>query len=142
MAEKKNIKFYLILFLTGFFINLVWEISQMQFFAGKPGDMFIKGLYYCSQASVIDGITVVSIFFITSIILNSDNKLFYLLTAFLGAIAAVIFENVAFYLNLWSYKESMPIVPILEVGILPFVQLILLVPLSIFLANKIYFRTS
>lgn len=142
MADKQNIKFYLILFLTGFFINLVWEISQMQFFAGKPGDTFLEGLYYCSHASVIDGVTVISIFFIASIILNSDNILFYLLTAFLGALAAIIFENVAFHLKLWSYKESMPIVPLLDVGILPFVQLILLVPLSIFLANKIYFRTS
>ncbi|MGI8542997.1 MAG: hypothetical protein ACR2MD_05895 [Aridibacter sp.] len=114
----------------------------MQFFADKPGDTFLEGLYYCSHASVIDGVTVISIFFIASIILNSDNILFYLLTAFLGGLAAIIFENVAFHLKLWSYKESMPIVPLLDVAILPFVQLILLVPLSIFLANKIYFRTS
>ncbi len=140
MAEKKNIKFYLILFLAGFFINLVWEISQKQFFAGKPVDTFIEGLYYCSLASIIDGITVVSIYFISSLILKTDHKLFYLLTAFLGALCAIFFENVAFYLNLWSYKESMPMVPLVEAGILPFFQLILLVPLSIFLANKINMR--
>lgn len=112
----------------------------MQFFAGKPGDTFLEGIYYCSLASVIDGITVISIYFIASRILNSVNLYFYLLTALLGALSAVIFERIAFYFNLWSYKESMPMVPFIEVGILPFLQLILLVPLSIFLANKIYKR--
>lgn len=137
MTEKSKLKYYLILFLVGFSINLIWEISQMQFFAGKPGDTFLEGIYYCSLASVIDGITVISIYFIASRILNSVNLYFYLLTALLGALSAVIFERIAFYFNLWSYKESMPIVPFIEVGILPFIQLILLVPLSIFLANQI-----
>lgn len=140
MTEKSKLKYYLILFLVGFFINLIWEISQMQFFAGKPGDTFLEGIYYCSLASVIDGITVISIYFIASRILNSVNLYFYLLTGLLGALSAVIFESIAFYFNLWSYKESMPIVPFIEVGILPFIQLILLVPLSIFLANQIYKR--
>lgn len=140
MTEKSKLKYYVILFLVGFFINLIWEISQMQFFAGKPGDTFLEGIYYCSLASVIDGITVISIYFIASRILNSVNLYFYLLTALLGALSAVIFERIAFYFNLWSYKESMPMVPFIEVGILPFLQLILLVPLSIFLANKIYKR--
>jgi hypothetical protein len=138
MAKKSNLKFYLILFLLGFAVNLIWEISQMQFFAGKPGDTFLEGIYYCSLASVIDGITVILIYFIASRILSSVNLYFYLLTALFGALSAILFENIAFYFNLWSYKESMPIVPFIEVGILPFSQLILLVPLSIFLANKIY----
>lgn len=142
MWGKKFIKFYLTLLCTGFFINLIWEISQMQFFTGKPGDTFIQGVYYCSLASVIDAISVVSIYFISSLILDSDNKLFYFLTGILGALCAIIFEKAAFYLNLWSYKESMPMVPLIEVGILPFVQLILLVPLSIFLAKRIYPKTE
>lgn len=108
----------------------------MQFFAGKPGDTVIEGLYYCSLASVIDGITVVSIYFISSLILKSDHKLFYLLTAFFGAISSIVFENLAFYFNMWSYKESMPVVPLIRIGLLPFLQLILLVPLAMFLTNK------
>jgi hypothetical protein len=138
MLQKSKVKFYLILFFVGFAINLVWEISQMQFFADKPGDTFLEGLYYCALASIIDAVTVVSIYLIASIIIDSSKNSFYFLAAFLGALTAIIFENIAFYFKLWSYKESMPIVPLIEVGILPFIQLILLVPLSIFLANKIY----
>lgn len=137
MSGKKFIKFYLTLLGTGFFINLIWEIFQVQFFAGKPGDTFFQRVYFCALASVIDAITVVSVYFIASKIFAPYSKLFYFLAAFLGALCAIIFENVAFHLNLWSYKESMLMVPLVEVGILPFSQLILLVPLSIFLANKI-----
>lgn len=140
MPEKNKVKFYLLLFLIGFGINLIWEINQMSYFDGKPGDTYAEGIFYCSLASVIDGLTVISIYFIVAKILKSYTIYFYLLTAFLGALCAVIFENVAFSLKLWSYKESMLIVPFVDVGILPFVQLILLVPLSIFLTNLIYQR--
>lgn len=138
MVEKNNVKFYPILFLTGFAINLVWEINQMPYFAGKPGNTYAEGLFYCSLASIIDGLTVVSLCFLASRVFTINTLRFYLLAAFSGALCAVIFENIAFYLKLWSYRESMPIVPIIEVGFLPFIQLTTLVPLSIFLTDFIY----
>ena len=138
MVEKDNkFKFYLILFIVGFAINLVWEINQMPYFDGKPGDTYAEGIFYCSLASIIDGITIVSIYFLASKIFASETFRFYLLTALFGALCAIIFENFAFYFNLWSYKDSMPIVPFLEVGLSPFIQLITLTPLSIFLAQII-----
>ncbi len=140
MSEKSKSKFYLILFFVGFAINLVWEINQMPYFAGKPGDTYAEGIFYCSLASIIDGLTIVSIYFAASKLSRPDNLKFYVLTAIFGALAAIIFEKVAFYLKLWSYKESMPIVPFVEVGILPFVQLISLVPLSIFITKLIFPR--
>lgn len=138
MAEKDFVKFYSILFLTGFAINLVWEINQMPYFAGKPGDTYTEGLFYCSLASIIDGLTIVSIYFIASRLIMPNKLKFYLLTAFFGALCAVIFENIAFYFKMWSYQESMPIVPFIEVGLLPFIQLLTLVPISIFVAEKFY----
>lgn len=140
MYEKSKLKFYAILFSVGFTLNLIWEISQMSYFAGKPGSTLAEGVFYCSLASIIDGLTIISIYFVASRIFKPNDLKFYFLTAFFGALCAIIFENVAFYLKLWSYKESMPVVPLVEVGILPFVQLISLVPLSIFIANFIYRR--
>lgn len=140
MAERDFVKFYLVLFIVGFAVNLIWEINQMPYFAGKPGDTYAEGIFYCSLASIIDGLTVISIYFVASKIVKYKNFGFYLLTAIFGALCAVVFENIAFYLKWWSYKESMPVVPLIDVGVLPFIQLISLVPLSIFIANIIYRR--
>ncbi|MGB4989610.1 MAG: hypothetical protein WBO10_10275 [Pyrinomonadaceae bacterium] len=134
MPEKQTLKFYLILFSIGFALNLIWEISQMQFFAGKPGNSFLEGVYYCALASVIDGVTIILIYIVASRIINPNNLKFYILTAFFGAFCTIVFENIAFYLKLWSYEESMPIVTLFNVGLLPFVQLTSLVPFSIFIA--------
>ena len=140
MAGKSKLKFYSLLFIIGFAINWVWELNQMSYFAGKPGSNYAEGVFYCSLASIVDGVTILSIYFLASKIFKPASLKFYLLTCLIGALSAIIFENVAFYLELWSYKESMPIVPVIDVGLLPFVQLISLVPLSIFIANFIYRR--
>lgn len=76
----------------------------MPHFAGKPGSTYAEGVFYCSIASVFDGFTIISIFFLAGSIFNQKGWRFYLLTAFFGAISSIIFENIAFYFNMWSYK--------------------------------------
>jgi hypothetical protein len=137
MSDRKIPKFYLTLSLVGFTINLIWEINQMSYFSDKPGSTYLEGVFYCSLASIIDGLIIVLIYFFASKFFAVSNLGFYVLTAMLGGLTAIIFESFAFYLKLWSYKKSMPIVPFIDVGLLPFMQLILLVPLSIFLTNFI-----
>jgi hypothetical protein len=65
---------------------------------------------------------------------------FYLAAAFLGALCAVLFEWFAFRSGLWSYGEEMPVLPVIGTGLLPFVQLTLLVPLAIWLSLKLIQR--
>ena len=54
----------------------------------------------------------------------------------MGAACAVLFEWFALHLGLWSYGEQLIVVPFIGIGLLPFVQLTLLVPLAIWLAKK------
>lgn len=49
-----------------------------------------------------------------------------------GALSAVVFEKIAIYWGLWEYGD-MPIIPGLEVGLLPVLQFAIL-PLVSFLA--------
>lgn len=138
MAERRKLKFYLIIFLVGFAVNFIWEINQMPYFVGKPGSIYAEGIFYCGLASIIDGLTVILIYFLANKILKLNSLKSYLQIAIFAAFCSIIFENIAFYFNLWSYKENMPRVPLVGIGILPFVQLITLVPLSIFLTQKIF----
>jgi hypothetical protein len=42
----------------------------------------------------------------------------------------------------WSYLPSMPIIPFLNVGASPVLQMTILLPLSLFLAYKLLDRTN
>ena len=59
----------------------------------------------------------------------------YAVLATLGFAMAVIVERVASASGMWSYNEHMPMIPGLEVGLLPILQLTVLFPLSFAFAN-------
>ncbi len=52
----------------------------------------------------------------------------YVTGALLGGAIAVVFEWIALASGRWSYTKGMPLVPIANVGLWPFLQLIVLVP--------------
>jgi hypothetical protein len=50
---------------------------------------------------------------------------------------AFVAEWVAIELNFWSYNEKMPIVPVLEVGLSPFLAIVVNPILSFIITHKI-----
>lgn len=58
----------------------------------------------------------------------------YLVFVLLGAAAATLIEWLAITFDFWRYHGQMPIVPILGVGLYPFLQLTLLAPAALWLA--------
>ncbi len=139
MFGTSKLPFYVALLAVGFAVNLIWELSQMQFYAEKPGSSFADGVLYCSLASVIDAVSILMIYSIAKGFFNPKSFRFYFLASAIGALLSIIFESFAFYFRIWSYRQTMPIVPLLEIGLLPFVQLIALVPFSIAVVS-FYFR--
>ena len=81
--------------------------------------------------------TAFLIFWILRKIFSEIDWKFYLAAAGLGALTAIFFEQIAFTFNLWSYGEEMPLLPVLGTGLLPLVQLTVLVPLAIWLTVKL-----
>lgn len=124
------------LFVVAFGLNWIWEVSQT--FAFEMSGVSIgKMLFFCTFASVIDGIVTAAIFWVLQKLIADINWKFYLAAAGLGASSAVLFEQMAFTFDLWSYDEEMPVLPFLGTGLLPFLQLTILVPLAIWLTMRL-----
>jgi len=69
----------------------------------------------------------------------------YFLLAVMGFCIALMVEYKAAYLDRWDYTELMPIVPLLNVGLSPVLQMTVLLPLSVFCTIRVYnrfFRTT
>ncbi len=128
--------FYGTLFAAAFALNWIWEVSQT-FAFDMSGVSVGKMLLFCTFASVIDGIVTVIVFWLLAKFFKDINWKFFLGATVLGAISALFFEQMAFTFNLWSYDEEMPVLPILGTGLLPFLQLTILVPLAIWLTMKL-----
>jgi len=64
-----------------------------------------------------------------------------LVLAIIGFFFAVGIEQSALLLERWGYTDVMPIVPYLQVGLLPVLQMTLLLPLSIYLTKIIIYKS-
>ena len=129
-------KFYGTLFSVAFGLNWIWEVFQT-FAFDMSGVSVGQMLLFCTFASVLDAIVTVAIFWVLQKLTVVIGWKFYLFTAASGALCAVFFEQAAFMFNLWSYNERMPVLPFLGMGVLPVLQLMILVPAAIWLALKL-----
>ena len=136
LANNSALKFYGVLFAVSFGLNWIWEMAQMFAYAAEAGDSWTKSVLFCTLASVADAIITVAIDVFLKLLMKRDGVEFYLGAAVSGALCAVGFELFAFRFGLWTYSEQMIVLPVLGVGLLPFVQLTLLVPLAIWLTKK------
>ncbi len=140
---KSNWSFSAALFAVSFGLNWIWETAQMFAYAVKPAERWMHILRYCTLATVIDALVTIAIYSLLLRVLKppflsaAKQWKFYLAAAFLGAACAVFFEWFAFRFGLWSYGEQMPVLPVIGTGLLPFVQLTLLVPLAIWLSLRL-----
>lgn len=124
-------RFIFRLFMISTAVNYVWEMAQMPLYQ----DMSFAALsswLLCFRASLGDGLIIVAIWALGALLyrrgrwfrpLQSGPALFLLAS---GALIAVVIELHALAAERWSYSEMMPIIPWLEVGLSPFVQLLLL----------------
>lgn len=104
----------------------------------KTPDNRIEVFAFCTLAAVIDALVTIGIYAVLTRFYSDNRAIFYFFAAATGALCAVFFERLAFALGWWNYNEMMPIVPLLKVGLLPFVQLTMLVPLAIWLTKKFF----
>lgn len=125
---------YFTAFAVAFALNLVWENAHMPLYKNFSGDSssmsrFLRSLY----DSFMDGLTILSLYVALALVLQLrltwpfDAGFFqHALLAVLGAALATVIERRALKTGRWQYTERMPIVPYLQVGLSPLVQLMLL----------------
>jgi len=137
LSDKKSSgrSFYVYLAVISFALNWVWEIAQMSAYRTAEKS-WGEALFLCTFATVVDVLAVVAIYGAATVLFGRRGWKFYLTTSLLGAVSVVVFEKVAFAFGWWSYNKQMPVVPVIGIGILPFMQLVILAPLSVWLAVR------
>lgn len=103
------------IFFTGLLLNLVWEFSHYSLYIADKIDFFGSQYLLLVLASLAD-----AVFVLIALSIFPKNKLGLIIS---GLSIATLVELVALNLGMWQYKANMPIVPLLGVGLSPFVQL-------------------
>ena len=133
--KSSKLAFYMYLAGIAFALNWVWEIVQMSAYKSAEGKM-LESLIFCTLATAVDALTILAIYAAAAFFIDWQDWRCYLTAALLGSDFALLFEKIAFGFGWWSYNDRMPVLPVLGTGLLPFVQLTALAPLSIWLAIK------
>lgn len=126
-----------------FLLNYPWEFLQAPLFASLAGMPHWQGIRLCTAAALGDAAISLGAFWIVAVatgtrswMLRPDRRRTALFVA-IGLVATVIAERLATgVLGRWQYAETMPLVPVLEVGLAPFAQWLLLPPLLLFVVRR------
>jgi hypothetical protein len=131
----------ILIFATGFLLNLIWETAQRPLYKGFIS--YIDSFWGCFVASIVDAVTVLLLYVFFAWWFKSLNWIKHLnwkiaaLLILTGGAIAVGFEQWAFALDQWNYTERMPVVPIINIGLSPLLQLMLLPLMSYLISYKL-----
>ncbi len=131
---------YIIIF--SFLVNLFWEVSHSLLYKTITDMSVYEYVPRILQASAGDIIMVAVIFLAISAFNKSlqwkiNNKKNIILSIVLGLMLSIGFELFAIYTSRFEYNPSMPLIPILKVGLTPVLQMILTPLLTFWLAEKV-----
>lgn len=141
-TEMGDSMFFLILFVFAVALNYAWELAQLDFYAGTGGlpEMWL----HCFKSSLVDGLLVMLIFGAGALIFRErswcQRMTFYkwVFIFLAGFVVGVGVEWIGFrVLKRWEYGESMPIIPIVGVGLVPILQMLILPPLVFWIAQVV-----
>lgn len=130
------VRFLLALFASAFLFNWPWELAVIPAYEEVSGWDWLRAFPHCTAATVGDAFVTLGVYGTGALASGSPEWgraprwNVYLTAAVLGAVAALSLEWRALATGRWSYSDLMPMVPGLSVGLLPFLQLPLLVPLA------------
>ncbi len=132
-----------IIFLTiiAFVLHIVWENMQAPLFQGYAS--FVAHFPMCVIGTVGDVVITLFVYFIIGLLKNDFNWIVGLnkkditVLAIIGFFIAVGIEWRALLFGMWDYTDTMPIIPYLKIGLTPVLQMIFLLPVSIYLVKKL-----
>jgi hypothetical protein len=129
--------FFAALVVTAFGLNWLWEVLQMPAYADMAG----RPPYAVALLHIVPALGDVALTLAVygmGALAAGDPRWgmkgrwnVYATAGLLGGACAVAIEWKALASGRWSYSDRMPVVPLLDVGLWPLLQLTLLVPLSL-----------
>ena len=130
-TQKKTFnRFVITTIFFAFFFNVAWEILQMPLFKGGVYEW--RHILFCVLASVADVIMVLLIYFGFALIyknalwvksINANRIIVLILTGGTGAVFAEVWQ---LSIGTWSYTSAMPLIPVVNVGLSPVLQFMIL----------------
>ncbi len=125
-----------------FLLNFVWEALQTPFFV-DINDKINTIIWYRFHCTLGDVVITLVCFWLVALItksrswfLNPTRNRLLLFVAF-GVSYTIFSEIKNVSLNkLWGYSDLMPVIPSVEVGIIPLIQWIIVPPLLIFIVRR------
>lgn len=126
------------IFLLAFVLNLLWENLHSVLYSNYKGGEITE--FILARASLFDAflITLILIPFVYLIALKNKSWLIIVV----GTIIAVINEWYGLSTSRWMYNSLMPILPIINVGLSPTLQLGLLGYISFKIQEKVFSKDS
>ena len=126
-----------------FLLNFVWEIWQAPFFVGMSDAPHWEAVKSCTRASAGDVVIMLVAFWGVAVVNRSRAWALDFrqrdLVAFtsIGFVITVLMEWLATGpLGRWTYADTMPVVPLLGIGLLPALQWLLLPPLILWFMRR------
>jgi hypothetical protein len=126
-----------------FLLNLPWELAQVPLFAGMATAQHWSAILACGAATLGDVTIALAAFWTVAAGVGARR---WVLAPTRGRVAAfvavgmvitTVMERLATGLfGRWAYAEAMPVVPVLEVGLSPLLQWIVLPPLIVWFVRR------
>lgn len=128
-------RYILTLVVVAFLLHLLWENAQAPLFAGYSS--FGQHLPICFVGTIGDVVITLFVFVFIRLLKKDEPQTItdFLALAIIGFSIAVAIEQNALLAGKWNYTSAMPIIPWINVGLMPIIQMTILLPLSFYLAK-------
>ena len=113
-----KIKNILFIFIIAFLLNFVWEYFHSALYSFYQHELITMPILL--RAAAVDAIMITT-FFLLSAAVPVKYHLWLVLAA--AAATAIALEVFALQTGRWEYNDLMPIIPILNIGLTPVLQL-------------------
>jgi hypothetical protein len=126
-----------------FLLNLPWELVQVPLFAGMPTAGHWTAILVCGRATLGDVVVALVAFWAVAlaaggrgwVIAPTRGRVAGFVAV--GLLITIVMERLATGLFArWAYADAMPVVPLLEVGLSPLLQWIVLPPLIVWFVRR------
>ena len=135
VAKATFKRFMLLVSVTAFLLNLAWEMLQVPLYQG--GTYNLEHFLFCVVVSVADVIMILLIYLGLALVYKSPLWVYnfkwqrIIAVILIGALGAALAEIKHTSEGTWSYADSMPVIPIINVGLSPVLQFTVL-PVLVF----------
>jgi len=119
---------------SSFLLNFAWEMLQMPLYEGMRLNM--QTAMFCGVASIADALMALLLYYAFAVIYKdpfwvqhfTPTRILLLVVA--GATGAILAEMLHLSTGSWRYSQRMPIIPVVNAGVSPVLQFMILPILS------------